>query len=727
MKKLFLTMLAAVTLLASCSKEETPGQINGEESLVTFTLSTDQLATKAVGDGTTANKLYYAVYDASGTMVSQISKTTSPQDINNLKSNVTFSLLNGEEYSIIFWAQSENASCVIAWDTKTMTYAPTLANQESYDAFFAYVPKFKVTGDKTESVKLTRPFAQLNIATTEGDLAELKGYYNVGDFTKAKVTVSKLPNVLDLVSGVASGDEVVTFDNASIDLLKNETFPVVGYKQYLAMNYVLVSDAATVDVTLDIATANDEKTVSRSFANVPVKRNYRTNIYGDLYASTFNYEVVVTPDFETPHYNIFSGVVNLSQDMTTNKSYVVADNDEAIINLGDFDFVNNSNSSELEEGDGIIVYGKLTINGNGTVEAPTRAIWARGNTGAEVNIYGGNYVGSQDGNSSVIYASGDGVVNIYGGVFEAKIADKTSYANKTEGVYAALNVQDNQGTINVYGGTFINFDPVNPGTELASWNEAHPNGFVADGYVSVEIEEGVFVVVKEGSTSRSITMGTDLNLFSSLKVTALDGGNNTLKSTAQKAVVSNGGSIKNVTLNGGADYAKDKDGNYLLNSEGSKLSTRAIWLEKATSDVVIENVAVRDAGYAFNTGSGIGDNLKLTVSNSTFENWMSYDGFASASFSNCNFEVGSYFEQGSEFNGGMRPYVETIFENCNFESGFKVDSYCVVNEGKSNERVVNPKLTFKNCKYNGVLLTSSNISELLFADDQGTSNNVIVQ
>lgn len=501
MKKLFLTMLAAVTLLASCSKEETPGQTNGEESIVTFTLSTDQLATKAVGDGSTANKLYYAVYDATGAVVSQISKTTSPQDISNLKSDVKFSLLNGEEYSIIFWAQSEDAPCEIAWDAKTMKYTPEYANQESYDAFFAYVPKFKVTGDKTESVKLIRPFAQLNIATTEGDLAELQGYYNVGDFTKAKVTVSQLPNVLDLVSGVANGDEVVTFEYANIDLLKNETFPVDGYNQYLAMNYVLVSDAATVDIELTIATENDERIVTRSFANVPVKRNYRTNIYGDLYASTFNYEVVVTPDFETPHYNIFSGVVNLLQDMTTSKSYVVADNDEAIINLGNYDFVNNSSSSELEEGDGIIVYGNLTITGEGTVEAPTRAIWARGDTGAEVNIYGGKYVGSKDGKSSVIYASGNGVVNIYGGVFEAKVADKTGYANKTEGVYAALNVQDNKGTINVYGGTFINFDPANPGTEPAAWNTAHPNGFVADGYVSVKIAENTYKVVKAVAVS----------------------------------------------------------------------------------------------------------------------------------------------------------------------------------------------------------------------------------
>ena len=117
------------------------------------------------------------------------------------------------------------------------------------------------------------------------------------------------------------------------------------------------------------------------------------------------------------------------------------------------------------------------------------AVWARGNNNAVINIKGGTFVGCQEGlakgGRSVVYASSGNTINIYGGKVQALAADKTSYANKTEGVYAALNVADNNGMINVYGGSFYKQNPAAPGTEPAAWNAAHPNGFLADGYVSV--------------------------------------------------------------------------------------------------------------------------------------------------------------------------------------------------------------------------------------------------
>lgn len=719
MKKLFLTMLAAVTLLASCSKEETPGQTNGEESIVTFSLSTSDLTTKAVGDGTTAKTLYYAVYHEGQQQVTIIDKVSDVDGVNafadGLTHEVPIQLLNGETYSIIFWADAGpgKTACEVNWTDKKMTFTPAVANAEAYDAFYAYVKPFTVTGSKNETVKLYRPFAQISIGTTDGDLTELAKYYGLSDgaYKYSQIKVSSTYNTLDLVAGTVSTESntqsTLAYGYSDFtSALQNENFPVSGY-EFLSMNYVLVpSDKELIEVEFEIAT--DEQgtnSVKRVFSNVPVQRNYRTNVYGDLYASTFNYEVEITPSFEE-EYQVLSGVVTLNADTEWKETMVVLDN--AVIDLNGHKLTYSGEDylmARVQDGATLTFYGDKP----GSALVSTGYI-ASANQGGTINVISGNYTTTED---VTCFQTNGGTLNIVGGVFEAL----QSYNGK----YWTINRVSNKGTVTISGGTFIKFNPANNLVDNPTAN------FVKDGYMSLEISTDVFVIVKEGSTKSEVTLASDLNLFSSLTVATLDGGNNTLKSTAQKAVVSNGGSIKNVTLNGGADYAKDKDGNYLLNSSGGKLSTRAIWLEKATSDVVIENVTVRDAGYAFNTGSGIGDNLKLTVSNSTFENWMSYDGFASASFSNCNFEVGSYFEQGSEFNGGMRPYVETLFENCNFESGFKVDSYCVVNEGKSNEREVNPKLTFKNCKYNGVLLTSNNISELLFADDQGTSNNVIVQ
>ena len=49
MKKLFLSMLAAVTLFASCSQEEIVTKTDGE-SLVSFTVTTPELGSRAVGE-----------------------------------------------------------------------------------------------------------------------------------------------------------------------------------------------------------------------------------------------------------------------------------------------------------------------------------------------------------------------------------------------------------------------------------------------------------------------------------------------------------------------------------------------------------------------------------------------------------------------------------------------------------------------------------------------------
>lgn len=213
------------------------------------------------------------------------------------------------------------------------------------------------------------------------------------------------------------------------------------------------------------------------------------------------FDVVEVKDWvkaETPDVNVqeaelraalsLGGEVTLTEDLVITEPLVVAAGASSVINLNGKNIINETKTLEYGKGEGIVVYGDLVINGEGLVKGSTRAVWARGNDGATVTINGGTYEGCEDGyaegGNSVIYASSGNVVNIYGGTVKALAADKTSYANKTEGVYAALNVADNNGMINVYGGSFYKQNPAAPGTEPAAWNAAHANGFVADGYFS---------------------------------------------------------------------------------------------------------------------------------------------------------------------------------------------------------------------------------------------------
>lgn len=191
--------------------------------------------------------------------------------------------------------------------------------------------------------------------------------------------------------------------------------------------------------------------------------------------------------------------VRLIKNVEVTEPVTIPANSTVTIELNGHNIINTTASETFGEGEGIIAYGKLTIKGEGTVQASTMAVWARGNNGAEVNIYGGTFKGCAEGYAkggrSVVYASSGNTINIYDGTFQALAADKTSYADKTNGVYAALNIADNNGYINVYGGSFYKQNPAAPGTEPKAWNETHPNGFVAEGYGAV-LDGDLYNVVK---------------------------------------------------------------------------------------------------------------------------------------------------------------------------------------------------------------------------------------
>ena len=98
-----------------------------------------------------------------------------------------------------------------------------------------------------------------------------------------------------------SGEAEVTCDLAAIP--SGETFPKAGY-DYLSMDYLLVGKEAksVVDVkwTVTDGTFNSERT----FTNVPLQGNYRTNIFGNLLTSPTDFNVEIDPAFNEPDYDV---------------------------------------------------------------------------------------------------------------------------------------------------------------------------------------------------------------------------------------------------------------------------------------------------------------------------------------------------------------------------------------------------------------------------------------
>lgn len=150
------------------------------------------------------------------------------------------------------------------------------------------------------------------------------------------------------------------------------------------------------------------------------------------------------------------------------------------VNLNGYTIANKTdfnNAGDWETEGFIVTAGTLNIEGEGNVECIANTendgfrevISAYGTS--VVNLRGGNYKNYQqkNGQYDLIYARDNAVVNIYGGTYES--------GGYNDRGYWVLNLKDNSAAeINVYGGSFKNFNPCNHLCENPNAN------FVAEGY-----------------------------------------------------------------------------------------------------------------------------------------------------------------------------------------------------------------------------------------------------
>ena len=608
MKKYLIGALGAGLLLTSCQSEEPLAPGSGIEQQVSFKVSLpDVVSTRAGGTNSAAGgvsnnegsevKFNVALYLIGGSTTEPVytASETVPSTGNHTSATFEPTLVIGEQYRVVAYANFDDDT--LNNELTAINVTPAI-NDEQKDEYFANTI---LTAAPELSATLKRPFGKLRLVAE--DLHEAERQYGA-EIKSVEVTYQYTrPTVFNAYAELSATDNV--YGKFGDYVMTTPQTLTADYGVYGAdtnnartifVDYIPVNTGDQMMPFTVTVKFEGGKTYTRDFRqDIPVKRNHLTTLKGRLFTMDSDLKLTIEEGFEGETEKNFAndlewvaangGTITLTEDVEIDHPVVVNADAKVVINLNGKNIINTTKSEEFGKGEGIIAYGELTINGEGTVQGSTMAVWARGTNNAVVNIYGGTYKGCEEGYAkggrSVVYASSGNIINFYGGEVKALAADKTSYADKTDGVYAALNVADNNGMINVYGGRFYKQNPAAPGTEPSAWNAAHPNGFVADGYSAV-LADDWYVVGKAASNVAELK-----DALSNAPVVnveqAIDNGSNAL------------------TINGN---------NLELNMESNKITaggqgTNNYAFNVYGSEVTVNNANVDGAGFAVMQGSNL--------------------------------------------------------------------------------------------------------------------------
>ena len=290
MKKLFLLAAGLALTLTACQKDE--GVVSDTTSSSSFTVTIPQNGTRAVTDdfgaGTSANRCILEIY-RNDKLYNRIEKGVTGE-------TVTFDdlrLVAPQTYDFVFWADcaegSEGSFTDKTYNTanlKSITeIGPFVGNSDERDAFFAH-ETFEVTGSFSRPVTLKRPFGLLVVKTN--DLNEIRD--EALKPTGYEVAFKGLPTTFNALTGEVSGSADVSY--------KATEFAKTDGTISMDFLWATESGAALSDFTMTFYNGGTEICTNDAFTNIPIRRNYRTNVSGNLLTRKGTISVTIDPEFD---------------------------------------------------------------------------------------------------------------------------------------------------------------------------------------------------------------------------------------------------------------------------------------------------------------------------------------------------------------------------------------------------------------------------------------------
>lgn len=303
--------MTSILFATSCSQDELLNEPIGDYVNATFTIGTsDGMDTRAtIGNGTKADKVACAVYDQYGTELTNLYKVV---DVVDKKATYDIRLAKGQKYRVAFFAYNSAANAYDVQDLKNIKVNDSQnSNIENRDAFTNYVEVDATVNAINKDVTLYRPFAQLNLGVDDTEWNDaLKAGVEVN---KSKIVVTNVYNQFSAYdNAIVEGAQSMTMTFA-MNEIPNESLEVdvnrdgiIGSDEtfhYLALNYLLVGDAGSEKSLTDVEFVWENQDASKTnnptthFKNIPVQRNYRTNIIGKLLTNPATFNIFIDGRF----------------------------------------------------------------------------------------------------------------------------------------------------------------------------------------------------------------------------------------------------------------------------------------------------------------------------------------------------------------------------------------------------------------------------------------------
>ena len=293
MKKILVFASAVLLGMTACQKTESLDAASGDTQITVKASFPAQMAeTRAAGDGTTVDRCIMQIY-----LDGELYGERQVAAVENLSATFSARLIAGKTFDLVFWADKSGADINSDLHYNTADLANVaftgdyIGNDDARDAFFGTA---QVISDKSQAVnvELKRPFGQLNVKTL--DLAEVKAASPALEPKKVKIEFKSVPTGINLLTGeLTDAKSAVAYADAAA---------VVDAEGHLSFDYVLApagTEQFLADFTMSFLDENGAEVAGAyDFSSIPVQRNYRTNVSGNLLTKKADINVEVKPGFD---------------------------------------------------------------------------------------------------------------------------------------------------------------------------------------------------------------------------------------------------------------------------------------------------------------------------------------------------------------------------------------------------------------------------------------------